>query len=165
MLPLSSPCWWRQHGTPKRWSYHITIWWNNPEDRIVKTLQDLKKKSFCEYCDIICYGLFEEIRVFTPVIPSNVSEKKKIHVSLCCSGKTQWSVFNIFILLITNMAVSFTIASTKRSFRSLRLRDMRMYPKVFGLAAWNENCKWYCSLALRAVVALFYESFYWVLPP
>jgi hypothetical protein len=33
----------------------------------------------------------------------------------------------------------------------------RVYPKVSGLAAWNENCKWYNSLPLGAVVSLFYE--------
>jgi len=32
------------------------------------------------------------------------------------------------------------------------------YPKVSGLAAWSENCKWYSSLPLDAVVSLFYES-------
>jgi hypothetical protein len=34
----------------------------------------------------------------------------------------------------------------------------RMYPKVSGLAAWSENCKWYSSLPLGAVVSLFCES-------
>jgi hypothetical protein len=34
----------------------------------------------------------------------------------------------------------------------------RMYPKVSGLAAWSENCKWYSSLPLSAVVSLFFES-------
>jgi len=33
-----------------------------------------------------------------------------------------------------------------------------VYPKVSGLAAWGENCKWYSSLPLRAVVSLFCES-------
>jgi len=33
-----------------------------------------------------------------------------------------------------------------------------VYPKVSGLAAWSENCKWYSSLALGAVVSLFCES-------
>jgi hypothetical protein len=33
----------------------------------------------------------------------------------------------------------------------------RVYPKVSGLAAWSENCKWYSSLPLGAVVSLFYE--------
>jgi hypothetical protein len=31
----------------------------------------------------------------------------------------------------------------------------RVYPKVSGLPAWSENCKWYCSLPLGAVVSLF----------
>jgi hypothetical protein len=34
----------------------------------------------------------------------------------------------------------------------------RVYPKVSGLAAWRENCKWYSSLPLGAVVSLFCES-------
>jgi hypothetical protein len=34
----------------------------------------------------------------------------------------------------------------------------RVYPKVSGLAAWSENCKWYSSLPLDAVVTLFCES-------
>jgi hypothetical protein len=33
-----------------------------------------------------------------------------------------------------------------------------VYPKVFGLAAWSENCKWYSSLPLDAVGSLFCES-------
>jgi hypothetical protein len=35
---------------------------------------------------------------------------------------------------------------------------MTVYPEVSGLAAWSENCKWYSSLALGAVVLIFYES-------
>jgi hypothetical protein len=35
---------------------------------------------------------------------------------------------------------------------------MRLYPKVSGLAAWSENCKWYVSLPLGAAVSLFCES-------
>jgi hypothetical protein len=34
----------------------------------------------------------------------------------------------------------------------------RVYPKVSELAAWSENCKWYSSLPLCAVVSLFCES-------
>jgi len=33
----------------------------------------------------------------------------------------------------------------------LNLRTTRLYPKVSGLAAWSENCKWYSSLPLGAV--------------
>jgi hypothetical protein len=34
----------------------------------------------------------------------------------------------------------------------------RVYSNVFGLADWNENCKWYSSLPLGAVLSLFCES-------
>jgi hypothetical protein len=34
----------------------------------------------------------------------------------------------------------------------------KVYPKVSGLAARSENCKWYSSLLLDAVLSLFYES-------
>jgi len=37
------------------------------------------------------------------------------------------------------------------------LSCMRVYPKVFGLAMWSKNCKWYSSLPLGAVAALFCE--------
>jgi len=33
-----------------------------------------------------------------------------------------------------------------------------MNPKVSGLTAWSENCKWYSSLPLCVVVSLFRES-------
>jgi len=35
---------------------------------------------------------------------------------------------------------------------------MRVYPKVYGLAARSENCKSYSSLLIDAVVLLFCES-------
>jgi hypothetical protein len=34
----------------------------------------------------------------------------------------------------------------------------RAYPKVSGLTAWSENCKWYSSLLPGVVVSLFCES-------
>jgi hypothetical protein len=37
-------------------------------------------------------------------------------------------------------------------------KDTRVSPKVSGLAVWSENCKWYSSLPLGAVVSLFCES-------
>jgi hypothetical protein len=36
--------------------------------------------------------------------------------------------------------------------------NTRMHAKVSGLAAWSENCNWYSSLPLDAVVSLFCES-------
>jgi hypothetical protein len=29
-----------------------------------------------------------------------------------------------------------------------------LYPKVYGLNAWSDNCKWYSSVPLGAVVSL-----------
>jgi hypothetical protein len=34
----------------------------------------------------------------------------------------------------------------------------RVYPKVPGLVAWSENCKWYSSLPLGSVGSLFCGS-------
>jgi hypothetical protein len=34
----------------------------------------------------------------------------------------------------------------------------KVYPKVSALAAWSENCKWYSSLPLGAILSLFCES-------
>jgi hypothetical protein len=44
-------------------------------------------------------------------------------------------------------------------------RYRTVYPKVSQLVAWSENCIWYRSLPLDAVVSLFCESVKWVLPP
>jgi len=43
--------------------------------------------------------------------------------------------------------------------------NTRVSPKVSGLASWSEISKWYSSLPLGAVVSLFRESVYSVLPP
>jgi hypothetical protein len=40
----------------------------------------------------------------------------------------------------------------------IQTRTTTVYPKVSGLAAWSENCKWYSSLPLDAVVSLLCES-------
>jgi hypothetical protein len=42
--------------------------------------------------------------------------------------------------------------------RDLIIENTRVYLKVSGLAAWSENCKWYSSVPLVAVVSLFCES-------
>jgi hypothetical protein len=49
-----------------------------------------------------------------------------------------------------------TDAAVKKS-EDDQAQSMRVYPKVSGLAAWSENCKWYSSLPLCAVVSLFCE--------
>jgi hypothetical protein len=48
--------------------------------------------------------------------------------------------------------------TVKCSIRILTRMPTRVYPKVSGLAAWSENCKWYSSLPLGAVVSLICES-------
>jgi hypothetical protein len=45
-----------------------------------------------------------------------------------------------------------------REVKTLDFRITRVYPKVSGLAAWNENCLWYSSLSLGAVISLFCGS-------
>jgi len=41
---------------------------------------------------------------------------------------------------------------------SANCMHMMVYPKVSGLAARSENCEWYSSLPLGAIVSLFCES-------
>jgi hypothetical protein len=43
---------------------------------------------------------------------------------------------------------------------SVLVEISRANSKIFGLAVWSENCKWYSSLPLGAVVSLFCELFY-----
>jgi len=42
--------------------------------------------------------------------------------------------------------------------RNVHYLRTRVQPKVPGLAACSENCKWYSSLPLGTVVSVFYES-------
>jgi hypothetical protein len=56
---------------------------------------------------------------------------------------------------------SVTGASSRKTFLitlTVVVHLKRVYPEVPGLAAWSENCKWYISLPLGAVVSLFRES-------
>jgi hypothetical protein len=56
------------------------------------------------------------------------------------------------------IAIFTSIRITIHKVTSIFVMHARMYPKVSGLAAWSENCKWYCSLPVGAVVSLFCES-------
>jgi hypothetical protein len=47
--------------------------------------------------------------------------------------------------------------SNKVRFDCMCLSCTRVYPKVSGLDAWSENCKWYSSLPLGALMSLFCE--------
>jgi hypothetical protein len=46
----------------------------------------------------------------------------------------------------------------KKIFIKTQNVQTKVYPKVSGQAAWSENCKWYSSLPLCAVISLFCES-------
>jgi len=53
----------------------------------------------------------------------------------------------------------FLLAAALRELQKLLYTGiMRVQPKVSRLATWSENCKWYSSLPLGAVVLLFCES-------
>jgi hypothetical protein len=54
----------------------------------------------------------------------------------------------------------FSVGSEEELVRRLQMKYTKVYPKVSGLAAWSENCEWYSSLPLGAVVSLFFESVY-----
>jgi len=63
--------------------------------------------------------------------------------------------------LYTTGSVTFnptTAVVPKQNLNGTPYHLMRVYPKVSGLAAWSENCKWYSSLPLDAVVSPFCES-------
>jgi hypothetical protein len=47
---------------------------------------------------------------------------------------------------------------TAPSLLGISKGTLRTYKAVSGLATWTENCKWYSSLPLGAVVSLFCES-------
>jgi hypothetical protein len=45
-----------------------------------------------------------------------------------------------------------SLVTIRTEVSQLFITHTRVYPKVSGLAAWSENCKWYRSLPLGAVV-------------
>jgi hypothetical protein len=70
----------------------------------------------------------------------------EIQVSMLKTEKT-------LVYYLCNTPLTF-FTRVKKNFTAC----MRVYPKVSGLAAWSENCKWYSLLPLGAVVLLFCES-------
>jgi len=53
---------------------------------------------------------------------------------------------------------AYKILARNRDEKRLLRGCTRLYPKVSGLAAWSENCKWYSSLPPDAGVSLFCET-------
>jgi hypothetical protein len=49
----------------------------------------------------------------------------------------------------------YALCDVEHYFLELIRGDMRVYPKVSRLATQSENCKWYSSLPLGAVILLF----------
>jgi hypothetical protein len=74
-------------------------------------------------------------------------------------GLTEFTAMQPVSVNIHNaMAVNPIVISCFLSLLSLPCSETRVYPKVSGLAAWSENCKWYSSTPLGTVVSLFCES-------
>jgi hypothetical protein len=63
------------------------------------------------------------------------------------------------------IAPKLTYLKANQDMQYFIMKYIRGCIKVSWLAAWSENCKWYSSLPLGAVVSLFCESVLWVLPP
>jgi hypothetical protein len=65
---------------------------------------------------------------------------------------------------VSNRKAGFMISALKSSLSYFTLPSLqyfnykKVYPKVSELAAWSENCEWYSSLPLDAVVSLFCVS-------
>jgi hypothetical protein len=70
--------------------------------------------------------------------------------------KRRASVENRLVLLSRTRGLKMRQVADR--FCSLQSRPTRVYPKVSGLAAWSDNCKWYSSLPLSAFMSLFCES-------
>jgi len=85
-----------------------------------------------------------------------------LHVEVVTTSSKLAFVTSFFFLCIVQywthmqsswLRISFSFASCPQE------QYRRKYPKVSGLAAWSENCKWYSSLPRDAFVSLFCESF------
>jgi hypothetical protein len=64
----------------------------------------------------------------------------------------------VFVYLPVNGSIHTVCVYTETHTHTHTHTQTLMYPKVSGVAAWSENCKWYSSLLLGAVVSLFCES-------
>jgi hypothetical protein len=69
--------------------------------------------------------------------------------------KTLYSLLQTILLTVVSDEEQITVV-VENSYCNSRVT--RVYPKISGLAAWKENCKWYSSLQVVAVVSLLCES-------
>jgi hypothetical protein len=75
-------------------------------------------------------------------------------------AKKHGMIANVNVYVNVNFHVMFLPAAVTsvNKCRTYPLKHTRVYPKVSGLAAWIENCEWYSSLPIGAVISLFCES-------
>jgi hypothetical protein len=74
------------------------------------------------------------------------------------SKQFQRTSFEILVLVCLNRPLQVTwLRAFRNRIQSVLLsrHDTRVCPKVSGLAAWSENCKWCSSLLLNAVYRYF----------
>jgi len=79
---------------------------------------------------------------------------RKMGVTLDRHGPHKPHIINIIEIL----SIALEIIHADGHYVPLCVHYMRVYPQVFGLAAWSENCKRYSSLPLDAIVSLFCET-------
>jgi hypothetical protein len=80
-------------------------------------------------------------------------------VSSVTVGSSRKKVPITLILTKTHHTLTFAwITSVFSNMRAFTSPYMKKYPKVSNLASWSENCKWYSSLPLGAVLSPFCES-------
>jgi hypothetical protein len=70
------------------------------------------------------------------------------------TSSVQLWIFSAWLYFNSDIIIIFILRALKNVISE---HCLRVYPKVSGLAAWSENCKWYSSLPLGAVVSLFCE--------
>jgi len=60
-------------------------------------------------------------------------------------------------MMLTELT-TYTKKCLRTEFKTAQTQFTRLYPKFSETVAWSENCKWYSSLPLGAVVSLFCGS-------
>jgi hypothetical protein len=131
----------------------MTHWWNTQFDFTSLTATDSAGRP--------CSSLTGGVGI-TPRGPVSV-----LHMTLPVDGVSV--LLSALLLRQSHVVFECCISICERFRGSLKLGDqypgfhrfkgyIRVYPEVSGLAAWSENCKWYNSLPLGAVVSQFLWS-------
>jgi hypothetical protein len=83
--------------------------------------------------------------------------KFTFHITAANQMLNHVAYFPYSVLVLKYQQTKFNIYTASMTFSHI-IHHTRVNPKVFGLAAWSENSKWYSSLPLGAVVSQFCES-------